>query len=160
MANRFHQTWQEMFWDAVSQPSPDCCWLWTGETDKDGYGKRGRRSDANRAFRETGENAAHRISWVLAYGPIPLGSLVRHSCDVPPCVNPSHLLLGTTLENIHDKISRGRWNGGRRGGIPILSDSEVEAIRNLAGQLDGKDIAVAYGISGASVSRIINGKQR
>jgi hypothetical protein len=57
---------------------------------------------------------AHRWSWTLANGPIPDGMVVMHRCDNPPCVNPGHLSLGTQLENIADRVSKGRSATGLR----------------------------------------------
>lgn len=52
--------------------------------------------------------AAHRISWEIHRGNIPKGMYVLHKCDVPGCVNPDHLYLGTQSENMRDAYHRGR----------------------------------------------------
>ena len=58
-----------------------------------------------------------RIVYRLYYGSIP-GPVVMHLCDVPLCIAPSHLRVGTQIENMRDyeERSRGRW--------PELSDCE------------------------------------
>ena len=45
------------------------------------------------------ETFAHRWTWEQANGPIPRGMVVMHICDNPPCVELSHLRLGTHAEN-------------------------------------------------------------
>lgn len=51
---------------------------------------------------------AHRWAWEQAYGPIPAGLYVCHHCDVPECINPQHLFLGTPRDNTLDAKAKGR----------------------------------------------------
>lgn len=52
---------------------------------------------------------AHRAAWEMAHGEPPPGDMyVLHKCDQPCCVNPSHLYLGTQLDNMRDSVRRGR----------------------------------------------------
>lgn len=85
------------------------CWLWTGSIAQHGYGVFGIKGHSQRA---------HRVSWAMHRGKIPDGLYVCHRCDVPSCVNPAHLFLGTQRDNIHDCIKKGRARhaGGRRTG--------------------------------------------
>src|SRR5688572_15210805 len=69
------------FWARVDRGEPDKCWEWIGTRSPRGYGACYVRSVG-------GSRAAHRVSWVLAHGPIAEGLEVCHRCDNPPCVNP------------------------------------------------------------------------
>jgi hypothetical protein len=98
------------FVQARHTPEPNCgCWLWTGHVNRAGYGV------IDRGGRKLG---AHRVSYEMNKGQIPHGLVVRHTCDVPSCVNPDHLLIGTQADNIQDAVKRNRihrWLGHRRG---------------------------------------------
>lgn len=51
----------------------------------------------------------HRFSWESHNETtIPKTYMVRHSCDNPPCINPEHLLVGTSKQNAYDAFERGR----------------------------------------------------
>lgn len=57
---------------------------------------------------------AHRVAYEIANGPIPDDLWVLHSCDNPPCCNPSHLRVGTYKDNVRDRVERDRSKGGRK----------------------------------------------
>ena len=81
------------FWSKVDKTGS--CWVWTARCDKDGYG-------------QFDGKQAHRTIYSWEIGEIPVGLLVCHSCDNPPCVNPSHLWLGTAKDNAQDRENKGR----------------------------------------------------
>jgi hypothetical protein len=75
------------------------CWLWTGARFLSGYGM---------IWKEGKQALAHRVAYELAKGPIGPGLYVCHTCDVPSCVNPKHLWLGTREDNWADMRRKGR----------------------------------------------------
>lgn len=95
---------------------------------------------------------AHRLAWAMHNGADPAGLVIMHTCDNPPCVNPEHLVAGTTLDNQADKVRKGRQASGDNHGSAKLTSAQVADIR-----ADGRKqcvIASDYGVSHQLVSRI------
>jgi hypothetical protein len=138
------------FWDKVQKT--DTCWLWRGALDGHfGYGM----------FHQTrGARRAHRVAWELTHGPIPAGLCVMHSCDVPACVNPAHLSLGSHADNNADMKAKGRERKvGQRGTenpAARLTERDVLAIR--ASSESSPRVAAQFGVSKKTVLDIRNGK--
>lgn len=144
------------FWSQVQRGGSETCWPWTGKKIKGGYGDFVRFVDGKWTH-----SIAHRWSWVEANGPIPRGLFVCHRCDNPPCVNPSHLFLGTALDNERDKIAKGRLECrvGERNPNARIGPDDVREIRRLRGEgrtLAG--IARRYGLHPETVRRIALGR--
>ena len=72
--------------------------------------------------------SAHRLAWECARGPIPAGLSVLHCCDVPACVNPEHLFLGSQGDNMNDMSAKGRSCRGEKNHRAKLTAAEVLAI--------------------------------
>lgn len=77
----------------------DSCWLWQGSLDSYGYGK----------FKlGTKTLKAHRYSYELYKNAFDSKFHVLHKCDVPACVNPDHLFLGTNRDHVADRKAKMR----------------------------------------------------
>lgn len=90
-------------------PEPNSgCWLWFAGADQHGYGRVrvGSKKDGTRTTA-----IAPRVSWQIYRGD-PAGFHVCHKCDVPACVNPDHLFLGTQTDNMRDCSAKGRTSRG------------------------------------------------
>lgn len=154
-------TLTERFWKNVSKPDdPDGCWIWVGHFDQAGYGRLnvkledGRRTQTN----------AHRLSWELHNGPIPDGMSVLHDCpggDRPDCVRPSHLWLGTQLDNIRDRDTKGRAARGERHANAKLTEDQVIEIRRryAEGGVTQDALAKEYGVANSHINSIVNMRQ-
>jgi endogenous inhibitor of DNA gyrase (YacG/DUF329 family) len=131
--------------------SGDECWLWIGEIDKkSGYGR----------IRVQGKLwMAHKLSYVTTNGPLSEGLIVRHTCDVRPCVRPSHLVKGTHKQNIHDMYERGRQVivRGSQHGMSKLTERMVEEIRVIKDIFTATIVASAYGTSENTIRRVWRG---
>ena len=90
---------REKFCKYISTTTSDCL-PYYGRKNADDYGM----------ISFYGEmDLAHRKAWELrTASKIPPGLHVLHQCDNPPCVNISHLFLGTHQDNMRDMINKGR----------------------------------------------------
>jgi hypothetical protein len=124
------------------------CWLWVGNKHLTGYG-------AVKIDRK--QRLAHRVSWQLHRGEIPPKHYICHHCDVPACVNPDHLFVGTQADNMADCARKGRAtkNIGRTGARcwnAKLSDDTVRAI--LADTRTHGLIAKDFGVTRTVIQRV------
>lgn len=120
---------------------------------------------------------AHRESWEMAHGAIPEGMVVAHECDNPPCVEITHLWLGTYADNTRDMVFKGRHfdNRGEKHPSARLSDLQVREIREKfkdscikirRGARDGRmrtfceEQAKLYPAAPETISKIIRGHLR
>ncbi len=105
----------------------NACWVWTGCATDRGYG---------RVWANGKTLRAHRVAYKYEHSTCP--KLVRHSCDNPICVRPSHLLEGTPKQNMADKYRRGRavHHRGEAAGTAKLTEIKVRWIRKT--YADGK----------------------
>jgi hypothetical protein len=88
----------------AARTHPNGCLEWTGMVNSMGYGRIfiPALATKNRLM------LAHRWAYARWISPIPEGAQVLHRCDNPPCVRPSHLFIGTAVENMADKRAKGR----------------------------------------------------
>lgn len=109
---------------------------------------------------------ARRI-WIKAFGPVPAGLIVCHSCDNPKCVNLEHLFLGTPKDNTQDMLRKKRhWvRKGSEHYRAKLTDSQIAEIkqtyqfRGKKGN-DGPSLARKYQVTEQTITRIIRGVER
>lgn len=79
-----------------------------------------------------------------------------HTCDNPRCCNPTHLFIGSDLDNARDRDRKGRGPRGERNHFATLTPSEVLRIRDLAaGGMTQREIGNLFGIPRGSVSTIV-----
>lgn len=152
------------FWSYVDVRGPDDCWEWTAGRFAQGYGC---FAINRRGFR------ASRVSWFIHFGQPDPTLFVCHKCDNRPCVNPSHLFLGTTDENIKDATRKGRMASGDRSarrthpeafpvGCEVLSskltNENVREIRRLyTPEYGSKALAARFGVSYKTILCLIHG---
>jgi hypothetical protein len=157
---------EERFWAKVNKT--DGCWLWTGAVMSKGYG-------TLRMGKTT--QLAHRVSWSVHRGLIHDELCVLHHCDVPLCVNPQHLFLGTREDNNKDRNMKGRSATGDRNGSRKHPESRphlrgescggakltwplIRQVRALyaTGRYSHRRLGVLMGVAHCSIGRIIRQK--
>jgi len=148
-----YQPLEERFHSKYTVDEKSGCWMWTAAINEKGYGMIG-LPRTNKISR------AHRVSWELHNGKIPVGLFVLHKCDTPLCVNPEHLFIGTLKDNSQDMVSKGRGvtpdNRGERATWHKLT--EAQALDCMTRRMSARKFAEMYGVSRSAVQRIWEGK--
>ncbi len=149
------RTFEERFWEKVNKDGPIInpalgnCWVWTAAKTR-GYG-------AIAGIKSDGVLQAHRVSYAFTHGKIPLGLIICHKCDNPPCVNPKHLYAGTDADNMRDSMARGRQRAvhGEQHPHAKLTDSQIIEIRNLtASGMTNRATAKLFNVGFSAIARI------
>jgi HNH endonuclease len=119
--------------------------LWNGSGVPDGHGVLGlgHRPHIQPCY-------AHRIAWTLANGEIPAGVAVLHRCDVPRCVNPHHLFLGSQGDNVRDASRKGHLHVPRKRNRAI---KQAAIIRYLAGGVTAAQVGAEFGVHFMTILR-------
>ena len=137
----------ERFWNRGVRRENGCL-IWVGALNNKGYGQ---------LRRAEGLVLTHRLAYAWAYGSIPDDLDVLHHCDTPPCYEPTHLFTGTNLDNMKDKVTKGRHPHGEQSTSAKLTDQQVRDIRTQwsAGGIRQADLAALYGVNRPAISKIV-----
>lgn len=150
----------DRFWEKVDKQGEDECWNWIAAAYRCGYG----------ALNIKGNKcSAHRVSWELHNGSIPLDISgdtlhVLHTCDNRLCVNPKHLFLGTHADNMQDMMFKGRgstrFQKGKANHRAILTEELVLEIKLLLGSnnVTQRAITKKYGVAYQTIHNISSGR--
>lgn len=97
---RWKTTTLERFEEKYIPEPMSGCWLWIGSKNRDGYGTFFVAGKVRKAARA----ALHIFRGFDLNSPLH----TLHRCDIPACVNPDHLFVGTIRDNALDSLHKGR----------------------------------------------------
>jgi len=99
------------------------CWIWQGNTG----GTYGKIREKDKFY------STHRISYMIFKGEIPSDKWVCHTCDIPLCINPEHLFLGSPSDNTRDAFNKNRMDHclGENNKFSQFTNDQTEEMRKL-----------------------------
>ena len=139
------------FWSNVLLPDANGCMDWRGVQMKCGYGQISIKNV---------RVLVHRCSLWWMYGPPAAEGLeAAHGCNRKICVAPEHLRWATGRENTADQLIHGTRARGSLNGRSRLTEDRVREICEAYTResLTVSALAVRFGITQSSASRILNG---
>lgn len=142
---------EERYEKLIDRSNKNGCHIWIGNrNNKMGYGR----------FRVQNRlELAHRFGYELKYGKIPVGYMVLHKCDNPPCQNSKHWFIGTAKDNMTDMIKKGRGNKarGEQNNLSKLTEKQVIEIRKryISEKITHRKLASEYGVTHSTIGDII-----
>lgn len=98
-----------------------------------------------------------RYMYTKYVGDIPKGKIIRHTCDNPTCINPSHLLVGTYQDNSQDCISRNRICKGESSPFSKLNRGNIRYI--LDSQKGARELGRLFKVAHTTIIRIRQNKK-
>lgn len=142
--NNYHTEVQDRITSRCEISSPGGCWLYTGSTAGNGYG---------RMSYQGSNEYTHRVAAVIYLGfDRDSGKFVLHFCDEPSCFNPEHLFTGTQKDNMRDAVAKGRMTGKK------LRPDQVAVIKyGLSRRKSQRSLALEYGVSTTAIGQIARG---
>ncbi len=155
------------FFSKIDETGPtESCWNWKGAMQRN-YGTLHIQCNKERY-----QERAHRYSYRLHNGEIPAGMFVCHRCDNPKCVNPHHLFLGTTQDNMDDMVAKRRSSRGEKH-IKLMKARNLRGDKNPSTKLTAenvrqileikaqgktnKEIAKIFGVTATAIYYIFSG---
>ena len=102
-----------------------------------------------------GERRVHRWVYATTHNVrLTSDQVVRHLCNNKGCIEPTHLALDTTgKENAADKIANGTSPVGEKNPRAILTEKDVEWIRNNLHYSNGY-LAKKFGVNHRTISAV------
>lgn len=126
------------------------CWGWKGSKNPAGYGKITVRLNGSPIT-----VSAHRVAYQHYVGKTPENAILMHLCDTPACTNPAHLRAGTQLDNMRDKIIKGRGATTACISTAKLTEPQVLDIWRQRKTKSAKSLAKEFGVAYYTVIDIL-----
>ena len=127
------------------------CMLWSGATDKDGYGRRDPLG--GRSWYVHRQVVAEKYGWDAIEGKV-----ILHACDNPSCYEETHLSIGSQVDNMQDALTKGRLysTAGEGNHRSKLTEGQVRVIRASSDSLSV--LAKRYEVSKSTIAGIKRGE--
>lgn len=143
--------------DVILEEQPNGCIKCVSHCmDQDGYVRIRYKGKHERLF---------RVLYMLKYGDIPKGKVIRHLCNNAYCCNVEHLKIGTQQDNVNDMLECGRGRKGKpniksrgtRQWASKLTEQQVKEI--YLSDLTNRELSKIYGVSDSNISYIKHKRQ-
>lgn len=145
----------DRLWERIRKAGEDDCWPWIGQLSVPNHTGFQYGHFWLTVERRYVNFKAHRLIWALDRRQNPMGKVIRHTCDNPLCCNPKHMVSGTQIDNVRDKVERNRQRQGADVNTAKLTPNDVRAIR--ASRKGNAELGRIYGLNASNIYLIRRG---